>query len=1013
MSEAIYLHAIHYCDPYFELLCFTETESKIIRIHDFGLHFYVEYDPQIEGFVQQKFGHGLMEVVHLRKMFMYHPEATKLIKISAPSQRKLYYVRAALRREFAQRKNFLHTWEDSVDPVLRFIQVTGKTIGKWYRWPISPTPSMRDVDRATLIDMSEGEMFMTHPRHLVTASFDIETSGLSPQRHTIHTIGMVLRNGDGSYQRRYCLHLHQIECKEEEEDNVEFVACASEQSMLMEFQRIMQREYVSVTLGFNISGFDWNFLFERARILNVSREFFRLSWWYPDAEAELVEARLRGYKDRKTISIPGVHSIDVMILAKEQMKLDSYSLNAVAMEALGGQTPGNQKHEVELKDMLSCGEESCLPETRYLVGLYCIQDCDLVLRISGVRDYVNIVYESSSRGFVTPHVSLYNGITRKITSLLMHHARNKGFLFNIPRVDYDKEDVEEDKYKGGFVVDPKLGCHGPVIILDFASLYPSQVLQYTLCPSQELTPEQVAEMPPEMVRTVCLDEDTNDSFHYLRIAPTISETVVPFIEEGLYADRAYWKKIMKTYEPGTPGYKCADANQLSVKVLMNAIYGAMAIISRKIAECITAKGRQTIKESIQQVIQHFDATLIYGDTDSMMVTLPDVTSIATQEEREYAFQRAKDIGQFVTQYWLEQSTPRREHPIVALEAEAIVYGFWQGKKMYALQKWEKPSQEKPKFVTKGLTPGRRDSPAFVRQAVKRFLLSLVDRDFATCLELVRGVIKYIQKHCDEPPSEQALIDFSMSCNFGQEEYDNATGAVIVVNRRRSREYDTERFSVTSGFEIGDRVPFVAISPDTREPLRFHILKISGLPVGFKISIDGVRGIIPPPGEDGWQIIGLKKKITFGPDPKSREHRSTTIRIDGLCPAECRSLKKESAYMDGVSAHRVEWINSVKTGEPQLQIVFRVTEGSIALRAEDIPYVNPQKGHRLDYAYYLRRFSSPIEGAIQAIHASGAITPDLNKIFYACENAKNRKGKRQSVMDSFMTSENKKFKSSLY
>lgn len=237
-------------------------------------------------------------------------------------------------------------------------------------------------------------------------------------------------------------------------------------------------------------------------------------------------------------------------------------------------------------------------------------------------------------------------------------------------------------------------------------------------------------------------------------------------------------------------------------------------------------------------------------------------------------------------------------------------------------------------MTKGLNPGRRDCPAFVRQAVSQFLEGLVDRDFSHCLRLVRGVIGYIQKNCIEPPSEQALLDFSLSCNFGKEEYDNPTGAVIVVNRRRLREYDTERFTVTSGFEIGDRVPFVAISPETREVLRYHILKLSGLPVGASVTFNGVQGIIPAPNEeDRWQVIGLNKDIVFKPD---REHRTTIIRIQELNPSECREFKKEAVYLDGVSAYHVSWKISVTTGAPELQLVFRVTEGSIALRAEDIP-----------------------------------------------------------------------------
>lgn len=1054
----VYFHDIRYVEDecgersHIEIFAFTHDSAQIIRIHDFQFYLYVEQTAEVLNFLKRRFSESI-ELCALRKMFGYHPEPTPLVKVSMRSMRMLSRVKFALMREFPS-SFMVNIWEEYVDPVLRFMQVTGKTVGKWYRWPHEDLDSTctRDVINAELMDMTKGEQYMSHPDHLITMSFDLETSGLVVRRgDTINIIGMTFRNGSGSYQRKVGLHLHHVNPRADEtkqaeagpdggaeepeplpttyiHEGVEFHSCVSETQMLLKFREIVVRERVSMIVGFNTTMFDWDFLFVRAQLLNVPPDFYRLSWWCPNDRAELADVRLRDFAGRKTLSVPGVHSIDVLLMAFGQMKLDSYTLNAVAEEVLGSNMPQNQKHEVSLEEMLSCGLPSCKAATRLKVGLYCIQDCDLVMRIVLARDYVNITYESASRSFVLPNHFLYRGITYRITSLLMHHAQRKKFVYNIPKVDFDARvpdgsavaddgDPEDgassskpkkEKYKGGFVVKPKVGAHQPVAIADFASLYPSQILQYNFCPSQLLTKEQAEMLPPEEVRKVCIDEDRPDDptkYVYTHIPKDPRESILPEIQQGLYADRAYWKKIMKKYEPGTPGYKCADANQQSVKVLMNAIYGAMALISQPVAECITAMGRQTIRRSIQLAVERFGVELIYGDTDSMMIKIPGVTSIETPEERQFAFDKLKEITDAVTQFWLENAYPPREKPVVVLEPEAICRGYWQGKKMYAIKKYGSPSDTKAKFTIKGLTPGRRDTPQFVRQGVFRFLDKLVDQEFEECYNIVREVIAFIQRSCDNPPTPEVLKDFSLTCSFKSEEQDKPSPAVVVVNRRRSRAFDTAKYSVGSMFEIGDRVPYVAISPETREQLLYHVLKVRGLPIGSKARLDKVEFEIPAPNKDGWQLIGFKKKLQFGPDPQSNVHRRLTLHIDGLSMQACKqsNLDMEQIYLDGMRVDKVEWKKSMKSNKAELQMIFRVTESSIALCAEDIEFVDPTVPHMLDYNYYMKRFASPIEAAVKALHAANIQNRFVDKIFSLCQNAQyrnKRKMMEQSRLDSF-------------
>lgn len=71
-------------------------------------------------------------------------------------------------------------------------------------------------------------------------------------------------------------------------------------------------------------------------------------------------------------------------------------------------------------------------------------------------------------------------------------------------------------------------------------------------------------------------------------------------------------------------------------------------------------------------------------------------------------------------------------------------------------------------------------------------------------------------------------------------------------------------------------------------------------------------------------------------------------------------------------------------------------------------MSADEGHRVDDEYYLRRFTSPIESAVQAI---GATNQELDRIIQACEHARSGKGskKRQMALDAFVTGNTKALK----
>ena len=60
-------------------------------------------------------------------------------------------------------------------------------------------------------------------------------------------------------------------------ENTEVKSCATEKQLLLEWTKVIQREDPDIIIGYNIFGFDYEFMFQRARENGISRKFLQLS----------------------------------------------------------------------------------------------------------------------------------------------------------------------------------------------------------------------------------------------------------------------------------------------------------------------------------------------------------------------------------------------------------------------------------------------------------------------------------------------------------------------------------------------------------------------------------------------------------------------------------------------------------------------------------------------------------------------------------------------------------------
>ena len=113
---------------------------------------------------------------------------------------------------------------------------------------------------------------------------------------------------------------NEIECYDEEED------------VLLAWTKVIQREDPDIIIGYNIFGFDWSFMVDRADELGIKEDFLKLSKNI-DEECEVKESTTTvasGTYEDKYAQIPGRVQIDLLNYFRKEVNLESYKLDYVA-----------------------------------------------------------------------------------------------------------------------------------------------------------------------------------------------------------------------------------------------------------------------------------------------------------------------------------------------------------------------------------------------------------------------------------------------------------------------------------------------------------------------------------------------------------------------------------------------------------------------------------------------------------------------------------------------------------
>lgn len=293
-------------------------------------------------------------------------------------------------------------------------------------------------------------------------------------------------------------------------------------------------------------------------------------------------------------------------------------------------------------------------------------------------------------------------------------------------------------------------------------------------------------------------------YYFAKNAPSI----LAQLEKSLLSKRSAIRKSMKAYLAADKTrteeddvYTIMDSDQNSCKICCNSCYGYMAAISQgrapclAVAESITSGARQLIHMTKYIAENFFNAELVYGDTDSIMIFYHDIKN-NTPEDRVRCMKRSMLIAKFITEV------------VMSSKAELTfekVYHPWllQRKKKYGGQMYKpKPNVPLEKLTgethTRGLANVRRDTCELARKTVGQIIHIL-------CSQSEEAAYKYFKEFLAKYEKREFKIDdFIVTKMLGDiKDYAKPENQiqVQVVNKIRQRSPGSEPLP-------GDRIPYV-------------------------------------------------------------------------------------------------------------------------------------------------------------------------------------------------------------
>ena len=287
-------------------------------------------------------------------------------------------------------------------------------------------------------------------------------------------------------------------------DDATVISCNTEEEVILAWKREIMKINPDIIIGYNIWGFDMEYIWNRAKELDIIKKFSIGLGKTITRQITLLEQKLSssalGDNILKLFDMDGIVTIDLFKVMQRDHKLDSYKLDSVASIFIG-----SNKDDLKPKEIFDKFKGSS--SDRCIIAKYCIQDCVLVNKL---LHKLKIIENNSGMGNVclVPLNYLFKrGQGIKIYSLITNECMKRDFV--IPVKKYIINDIDIDGYEGAIVLEPKEGIYldEPIVVFDYGSLYPSSMISRNLSHDTYVLDDKYLKIDDPNVEFINVDYD--------------------------------------------------------------------------------------------------------------------------------------------------------------------------------------------------------------------------------------------------------------------------------------------------------------------------------------------------------------------------------------------------------------------------------------------------------------------------------------------------------------------------
>jgi len=453
---------------------------------------------------------------------------------------------------------------------------------------ITPIPEVKRVAMDIEVKIGERDYKIPDPtlanQEVISVSF-VATDGLK--------VVYMLDREDYTFEK-----LH-----EDFPSDARIILFKTEKDLIVETFRLLWNYPVVIT--FNGDNFDLNYLSHRADRLKINRDLNPIHVKRGFGILSKAECDLRS----------GIH-IDLFNLFFNR-SISGYAFGGVyesaSLNAISAALLGEEKYQ----------HDEIIHEMEYdILSWYNLKDSILTLDLTKFNNSLvwNLIILLCRITKMPIHDMVRRQISTWIQNIFYFEHRRKNSL--IPRRSEIAElkkggilssKADDEKFMGAYVVPPVPGIHYDVVVMDFASLYPSIIKEYNLSYETVLCPHEDDE--DNLVKGTPYHICTHKMGIFAYVVGFFRDIRVKYFKPKS-GDKSLSEKQRNYYQ----------TIQQALKVFINGSYGVFGsqnfpLFCLPVAESTTGIGQYSIKQTIKKA-EELGVEVLYGDTDSVFLKNP-------------------------------------------------------------------------------------------------------------------------------------------------------------------------------------------------------------------------------------------------------------------------------------------------------------------------------------------------------------------------------------------------------